>query len=294
MRQFHSWPALPAFVVLLLQICTLSCAQVNNEDLSALPECGQTCVQTALDSASKLGCQPTEEGAVKACLCGKADFHTSIWDCSSKFCSNTNETETVDAWLADYCLLSAGFYTANYTDSAGATIYYSTFETTYGYTATNGAGGITTETTTGLATTTSRSDSASSTDIGGAEEESSSGGLSTGAIAGIAVGVSLGVIAAIAALVFFIWRKRRANKQQVAADQAPGGPAEMAATNVAGQQKSELGGSQVGELSGSQSQAGTFSTSQTGELSGTTARHEMESRPSEFGYWQQPTRSELP
>ena len=209
-------------------------------------------------------------------------------------------------------MLAAGFYTASYTDSAGATIYYSTFETTYGYTATNGAGDITTETTTGPATTTSRSDSASSTDTGGAEEGSSSGGLSTGAIAGIAVGVSLGVIAAIAALAFFIWRKRRANKQQqAAADQAPGGRAEMAATNVAGQQKSELGGSQVGELSasqnpgelggsqvgelsGSQSQAGTLSTSQTGELSGTTARHEMESRPSEFGYWQQPTRSELP
>lgn len=134
---------------------------------------------------------------------------------------------------------------------------------------------------------------------------SSSSGLSTGAIAGIAVGVSLGVIGAAIALFFFIRRKRRANRDQVAADPGFRGPSEMAASEVAGrpgelggsqvagqQKPGELGGSQVGELTGSQ--AGTLGTSQTGELSGTTARHEMESRPSEFGYWQQPTRSELP
>lgn len=190
-------------------------------------------------------------------------------------------------------MLAAGFYTSSYTDGAGATVYYSTYETTFGYTTEGFTGILTTGTTAGQTTTTSGGEPASNTESGGPEVGSSGGGLSTGAIAGIAVGVSLGVIGAVAALIFFIWRKRRANREQVAADPGSRVPAEMAASEVAGQQKpGELSGSQVGELTGSQ--AGTLGTSQTGELSGTTARHEMESRPSEFGYWQQPTRSELP
>lgn len=54
------------------------------------------------------------------------------------------------------------------------------------------------------------------------DDDDGDSGLSTGAVAGIAVGATLGGIAAIAAIGFFLWKRRRANKAAQA-------PAEVAA-----------------------------------------------------------------
>ncbi|KAG5763060.1 hypothetical protein H9Q69_002414 [Fusarium xylarioides] len=100
-----------------------------------------------------------------------------------------------------------------------STVYTAPPESTGGSTATAGTTGS--DSTAATATADSNSDP-SNTSSESNDSGSSSSGLSTGAVAGISVGVTLGVVA-LALAAFFFWRRNK-RKYQVAGTSSPDSP----------------------------------------------------------------------
>lgn len=70
------------------------------QDLAALPQCGQTCVNNMINIAqTQFGCAQGDA----QCFCGNADFGFGIRDCASQACGSQDETAQVISYGTSYC-----------------------------------------------------------------------------------------------------------------------------------------------------------------------------------------------
>ncbi|KAF2117633.1 hypothetical protein BDV96DRAFT_679448 [Lophiotrema nucula] len=182
---------------------------VRSQDLSQLPQCGQTCINNVLNLAQgSFGCTAGDF----VCYCTDENFGYGIRDCANEACSSQSDAASVIAWATAFCeqalsstasAESQSATSAIRTSAAVASVTSESPTTVPSFTSTSGS---TTASRLGPSTSSSFAASASPPTV--SSSSSSSKSLSAGAAAGIAVGVTLVVVLTVIGA-FILWRRKK-------------------------------------------------------------------------------------
>lgn len=282
----YSRSAIWNLLLLLATMATASSLTATvsvNEDAAWITEraCGQKCVWIDSghigapypDIVMHLNCGSPY---LNACFC-RADFGTSATTFLSSCVSSRCESDGINDYGTE--LFSALSIYSNYCSTAAGVVFAApsvdvTSASSISATAGSASASVRTTATSTASSTSSRDNSASQTSGSGApaqtsgqgsSTESSSSGLSTSAKIGLAVGLSVGILAIILGVGAFIWHKRRKRAQQNSHYQT-----QPAASNF-GHNSSQY----ASPIENKYNQEGMYST-QTSELGGhQRPRHEL-------------------